>query len=253
MPSTLFTKRPAPLITYHKNMFRVAVVEDDQNFATRMKNYLRRYASTQHLAFSYDFYSDGLSFLDEFAGQYQLVFMDIIMPGANGLETAAKMRQKDQDLCLIFITTQPQYALHGYEVSAFDFIVKPLHYNLFEIKMNKAMRSIHPDESIVINQPGDDFRRLSIRDIFYVESQKHYLIFHTSQGEYRMRGRMSDVNERLLVQGFVNIRKSILVNMAYITRVDNDTVGLDGTCLPVAHSHKQEFRQQLAVYLAGKA
>ena len=120
-------------------MFRVAVVEDDQNFATRMKNYLRRYASTQHLALSYDFYSDGLSFLDEFAGQYQLVFMDIIMPGANGLETAAKMRQKDQDLCLIFITTQPQYALHGYEVSAFDFIVKPLHYNLFEIKMNKAM------------------------------------------------------------------------------------------------------------------
>jgi len=41
--------------------------------------------------------------------------------------------------------------------------------------------------------------------------------------------------------------------MAYITRVDNDTVGLDGTCLPVAHSHKQKFRQQLAVYLAGKA
>lgn len=234
-------------------MLHVAVVEDDSEFSSLMQDYLRRYRHDHHVAISFDPYPDGNAFLETYKGQYQMVFMDIVMPGPNGIATATRLRALDPDVCLIFITTESQYALHGYEVSAFDFIVKPLHYDLFDIKMSKAIRSIHFDQTIMISQPGDACKRLSIREITYLESRKHYLYFHTTSGVYRTRGRIGDFEDRLLTQGFVFIRKSILVNMSHITQIKGDTVNIGDINLPLARSHKQRFRQRMAIYIAGKA
>ena len=77
---------------------------------------------------------NGMNFLDDYKGDCDLIFMDIAMPHMDGLETAAALRKRGDNTCLIFITSMAQYALKGYEVNAFDFLVKPLAYELFCIK-----------------------------------------------------------------------------------------------------------------------
>lgn len=66
--------------------------------------------------------------------------MDIAMPQMNGLETAKRLRAVDKNVCLIFITTLAQYAIKGYEVDALDFLIKPVRFDLFSIKLEKQLK-----------------------------------------------------------------------------------------------------------------
>lgn len=70
---------------------------------------------------------------------FDIVLMDIAMPHMNGLEAARRLRGIDSSVCLIFITTLAQYAIRGYEVDALDFLVKPVQYELFRLKLEKAL------------------------------------------------------------------------------------------------------------------
>ena len=123
-------------------MIHIAIVEDEKEFAQTLQDYIQRYMAETHTAIQTDTFHDGMSFLDEYSGKYQIVFMDIAMPHMNGMDTAERLRKVDSNVCLIFITSLAQYAIRGYEVEALDFIVKPVAYDLFKIRLEKAISRI---------------------------------------------------------------------------------------------------------------
>lgn len=78
-------------------------------------------------------------FLTNYQPRFDIIFMDIEMPYINGLESAEKLRQSDKGTLLIFTTNLGHVAAKGYEVEAFDFVVKPLHYESLYLKLNRAV------------------------------------------------------------------------------------------------------------------
>ena len=115
-------------------MISIAVVEDDQEYQKQLLQYIEQYGKEQEAQYKITVFQNGMNFLDDYKGDCDLIFMDIAMPHMDGLETAAALRKRGDNTCLIFITSMAQYALKGYEVNAFDFLVKPLAYELFCIK-----------------------------------------------------------------------------------------------------------------------
>ena len=115
-------------------------------------------------------FSDGASFIDEYTGGFQIVLMDIAMPNMNGLETARRLREIDDVVCLIFITSLSQYAIRGYEVSALDYVVKPLSYDLFKIKLAKAISHLNKDTIYTVKIPNG-VQKIRLSDLVYIESQ----------------------------------------------------------------------------------
>ena len=107
-------------------MISIAVVEDDLEYQSQLLQYIEQYKKEHKVQCKVAVFSNGLNFLEDYKGGGDLVFMDIAMPHMNGLEAAAALRKRDAEVCLIFITSLAQYALKGYEVNAFDFLVKPL-------------------------------------------------------------------------------------------------------------------------------
>ena len=84
-----------------------------------------------------------------------LILLDVEMPGMDGISLARRIRQDDKEVLLMFITNMAQYALHGYEVEAIDYVIKPLGYQEFALKMKKAMRYMGRHEKKQM-MPADD-------------------------------------------------------------------------------------------------
>ena len=121
-------------------MFKVAIVEDDRVASDTLKEYIERFAAEKNEKIEAEVFEDGLKFIGGYKPVYDIVFMDVVMPGINGIETAKKLREIDNGVVLVFITSMAQYAINGYEVDAADFLLKPVSYFTFSLKLAKIMR-----------------------------------------------------------------------------------------------------------------
>ena len=101
-------------------MISIAIVEDQAELSNTLLSYIRRYMAETHEAIEAKVFCDGAPFIDEC---FQIVFMDIAMPNIDGQEAARRLREIDNVVCLIFITSLAQYAIRGFEVSALDFVL----------------------------------------------------------------------------------------------------------------------------------
>ena len=122
---------------------KIAIVEDTKIHVKQLESHLDRYQQEEGETFEVFTFSDGLKFLDSIKQGYDIIFMDINMPYIDGMETAKRLREIDRYACLIFITELSQYAISGYEVAAFDFVVKPVSYEMFRPKLAKAIAEVN--------------------------------------------------------------------------------------------------------------
>ena len=129
---------------------KVAIVEDEATVQELLKGYFTEFQKTSEETFSLSVFNNGEAFLDKFKPVYDMVLMDIEMPGINGMETAERLRKIDKNVVLIFVTNLAQYALKGYEVDAIDFAVKPLSFEDFALKIKKGLRYIKHNTSFMV-------------------------------------------------------------------------------------------------------
>lgn len=108
---------------------KICILEDEKTQTERMTEYLTRY-QREHGDFDYvlETYSRAFDLLDAYRGDADLLFLDIRLPDQLGIETARRIREKDPRVMIVFVTNLAQYAIEGYSVRAFDYILKPVEY-----------------------------------------------------------------------------------------------------------------------------
>lgn len=121
-------------------MIKIAIVEDDEKDAEILRSYIDRFGAEHAEQFVIERFNDGMQFISAYSATFDIVFMDIEVPVFDGISTARKLRELDNDVCLIFVSNLAIYALVGYEVDAMDYMVKPVKYFNFALKMEKAVR-----------------------------------------------------------------------------------------------------------------
>ena len=126
-------------------MLQIAIVEDDDQEAKVLNDCLNKYAQEHKSVFSIQRFSDGAAFLSAEKAVFDLVFMDVEMPFMDGLKTAEKLREKDSQTVLVFVTKLFQYAVNGYEYNAADYIIKPIRFASFSLKMEKIEKKCQRD------------------------------------------------------------------------------------------------------------
>lgn len=228
-------------------MYQIAIVEDDEAYAAQLTEYCRRYARERDVPLQTHHYADGLQFLDAFRGGMDAVFMDIAMPHLDGMECARRLRQLDDATPLIFVTSMAQYAIRGYEVNAMDFIVKPVEYEEFTVKMDKVLRYLkrYGGHMITVKRK-DEVRVLNARDVTYIEIYNHSLKFHTRGETQETLGKLSALEEDPAFAHFVRCSQSYLVNCAYITAIGQEMLTVDGQSIPIARRKRRECMEKIA-------
>lgn len=233
-------------------MIRVAIVEDEKDCMEVLKDYLRKYSAKTGTKFSIDWFANGVNFIGNYEPVYDVIYMDILMPHLDGMEAAKKLRQYDGKAALIFVTNMAQYAVKGYEVDALDFIVKPVKYYDFEMKLQKALNYIEKQRSqALLIDLGDVKRRISLFEIYYIEIVDHTLIIHTTQGAFNTRGRLKRMAEELKEHNFEVCHQSYLVNLRHVLEIHPDHIIVGQDQVPMSRRCKKPFLKRLTNYLGG--
>ena len=233
-------------------MKNVAIVEDEKPAADLLVSFLTKYADKYREEFNIHRFSDSISFLTNYRPHYDIVFMDIELPDINGLEAAKKMREMDREVTLIFVTNLAQFAVHGYEVSAYDYIVKPVTYPNFVLKLQRALEYIKSKSGVKVYVPVDDgVVCLNSSEIRYVDIVQHRITYHTVLGDFLSHGTLKKVEAMFAGAPFVRCNSCYLVNLAFVTAVRDYELYLGDEILQISHPKKSEFLRSLNDYLGG--
>lgn len=233
--------------------FSVAIVEDDDSAAKRLEVALKKFGAESGVSFDVKRFFDGESFISSYDKGFDIIYMDIELPGMNGMATVKKLRELDENVTLIFVTNLAQYAIDGYQYGAFDFIVKPVTYFAFKVKIERALRRIKTRTSVElwINVTGQGRRQLSSGKIKYIDVNKHDVTYHTTEGDFKTRGTMTNVIEQLKGFPFALCNRCFLVNLSFVTEVKAWTVVVDGEELQISHLKRKEFINKVNKFISG--
>ncbi len=230
-------------------MLLVAVVDDDAKDAAHLKAYVEEYCRVNNHAAMIHVFSDGLDLIRS-TETHDIVFLDIQMTKLDGLETARFIRKIDKESILIFVTNMAQFAIKGYEVDALDFILKPASMASITFVLDKAMRRLDGGtRSLFSLKTSEGTISLSANDITYVEVFDHNLVYHTTRGDYTVRGRLSDVSEKLSPDRFVMCNRSFIVNLRHVSNVTSDYLLIGDTRISVSKSHRKELMRRFSSFL----
>lgn len=231
---------------------RIAVVDDEDSSAQKLCDYLQRYEVEFGQKIEYQRFTDGFSFLTGFKGQFDVILLDVSMPGIDGMETAKRIRQADSQVMILFITNMAQYAIRGYEVDALDYILKPVSYFAFSQRLGRAISRLDRQGKhylMITCKTGS--RKLEIESIYYVESQGHNLIYHTADGDYTVPGTIKNAEEKLLPFHFFRCNKGFLVSLAHVDAIDEGCALVGGDRVLISRARKNCFMEALTDYIGG--
>ena len=183
------------------------------------------------------------------------VFLDIRMPGLDGLELARILARFSSPPALVFVTAYDDAAVKAFELHAVDYLLKPLRADRLEEAVRRVVESrgepapLPPEEKVAV-ELGGVTRWVAVSEVRYVEAQGDYARLHTATGSHLVRTPMAALEERWAPLGFLRVHRSYLVAAAHISelRVEpggGHAVRVGDLVLPVSRRHSRELKDRL--------
>jgi two-component system, LytTR family, response regulator LytT len=231
-------------------MIKIAIVEDELYQAESLKSNIERFFANTKKEYSVLYFENAQKFLNSYSADYSLIFMDINLPDIDGMNAAKEIRKKDKYVMIIFVTSLAQYAIKGYEVNAFDFIVKPVSYFNFALKFKRAVENlIDKEEKSILISNKTSKRKMLISEIMYIEVSKHTLLFHLENEVFSTTGSLKTIQKELEDFPFELCNQCYLVNLKYVKKIVDFTVIVGSDSLLISHPKKKDFIHALNYYL----
>ena len=235
---------------------KIAICDDNKIELQQIEKKAADFAGlNQHLCpISIHTFSNGndLFLFTQKFGRFDLVILDIIMPGLNGIDLAAKLRAFNDHCRIIFLTSSPEFAVDSYKVKAYYYLLKNSSAAELHTLLNRVLDEITEENTsnLVIKEKGK-WTKVSFGSIKYVESINHTVQFHLYNKESILSfGSLNEYHELLLAdKRFVKCHKSYIVNMQHVTSITGrDFVFGEDASVPISRKIYQQIKDAYLDY-----
>lgn len=235
-------------------LINIAICDDEKVQVDLLEKYVNSWAKLNSKKISIEkFYSgDGFHFQWCVDKSYDILLLDIEMPGINGVELAKKIREEDEWINIIFITAITDYIGEGYDVSAINYLIKPIKEEKLHECLDVAIEKIPKEENwILIDEDGETVR-IKDKDILYIESFSHTIEINTLNEKYTTRKNIGVMEKELDEDLFVRSHRSYIVSLLHIKTISRDEVELDnGESVPLSRRRYKEVNMKFIDYFRG--
>ncbi len=231
---------------------RVVIVDDDALSARTAERTVKDFFTEREEAVEIKC-CDGCVLLKELQAQnrYDIYFLDVEMPGMDGLELAEKIHNYDADARVVFLTSFDKYACQSYRIKAYYYITK----DYFREELPRVLERVCEEEKesnreYYIISTETKFCKLKMNDILYLIKEKKYVFLYCTDGMiYKERRGMESIYQCLPQERFIIINRGIVVNIKYIVKyVKRELTMQDGKTFPVSRREGQVVRNKLEEY-----
>lgn len=231
-------------------MLHIAICDDETDFVTHLTTLIQQYAAETGENIKITAYYDGMELVERYDTSIDLIFLDIQMRLLDGLHTAQRIRELDENVGIIFLTTLTQYGLEGYQYQAANYIIKPIKYVRLKAELNQWLKKHRHNDSpsiVVINDSGK--YKIALKSLRYVETFNRKLLLHTEQENIISYKSMKEMEQELSQAGFARCHTSYLVNLFYVKGVQKLEITLiTGEQIPISQPKRKTFMEQLTRY-----
>lgn len=228
-------------------MIKIAVCDDEKAVLEQTIKLLKNY---KKIELDINSFTSGEELLSS-ENRYDIILLDIDMNGMNGIETAKRIRAKDTQVKLIYITNYSDYSIFAFGVHAFAYLLKPV---------SEAELFAQLDEACLYGLPKKDFElqfaakegivRIMTSQILYFEYMERQVIIHTTERLWHLQQRIADIASEMEQYGFTMPHKSFVVNLFAVKKIDGYNIILvDDSVIPLSQKKSAVFRQTLNQYL----
>ncbi len=231
---------------------KIAVCDDEKHFIAKFKDIMDKLYNS--LDIITDEFSQGDELLRRFrSSPYDIIFLDIEMPGMDGITLARKLRALSDEVCIVFLTGHVEYAIQGYEVNALRYLTKPADESKVREVIDYVLSKQANAKQLWLKTSDGDVK-LRLSDVLFIESQNQNIAVNTSDDTYVVRGNISDYEERLAPEGFFRIHRGYLISLDKVIRITGKEVIMeDGTPLPVSRTRESKLRDVMFSFVSREA
>lgn len=232
-------------------MLKIAICDDVKSELTIIENHIH----AMNLPFPYEItcFENCLDLIHIYTQRYtfDILILDMRMQPLNGIDVAEALRKVDTDLPILIVTSTVDYAVEGYRINAFRYLVKPVNQEEFQEVMEQIIKRLKKrNESSFTFSNNTGTLSLCLKDIYYLESNLRSIKVVSTKGVHHFTGKISALESELSPHGFLRVHKSFLVNISKIHAIHKDFLTLDSLeNIPISKHKKKDINQQFLAYM----
>lgn len=228
-------------------LMKIAICDDEKMVRELLTEKIRKYYFNRNKDVDIIHFKNGEILLKyEKLFEIDLLFLDVDMPGKNGLEIAREIRNhRNEKLLIVFLTAYREFVFESFKVDAFRYLVKPLRIQELREALESIEQKSHEPEAYLSFTFQNEMYSIKYEDIIYMEGMRDKVWIYCKNHTYRWRGRMKNLNEMLQNKGFFQIHQSYIINMHKIWKYSSKSVLLDGNYeVPISRYRFDEFKEE---------
>lgn len=229
----------------------IAIVDDERVFLKELHDKIDTLGMSDYKVYEFE---SGEAFLSTFEkGKFDIIILDVEMLGINGLKTAEKIRESDKTVILSFLTNYSEFAIQGYEVNAFRYILKTQPDYLYMQQLQSIFDEYKQTHKAYAYSNQNMSFRYKLIDILYFEIFNRQILLHTTERNVEYYGNLSDIYEELKGFNFIKPGKSYVVNLEHIKNVDkNFLIMSNGDKILIGRTYKKDVVTRYLNFMSGR-